>query len=50
LAQLAKLDQIGILVANSESVKATVDRLENIVVPRQELEARLRALEARQDS
>ncbi len=38
LAQLTKLDQIGVMVASVEAMRVSVDRLESQVVPRKEVE------------
>jgi hypothetical protein len=49
MQQLAKLDQVDRLVSAVEAMRSTVDRLDALVVPRQEIEARFRTLEPRHD-
>lgn len=44
-AKLDKLDQVDRLASNVEVMRSIVERLDSSVVPRPELEARLKALE-----
>jgi hypothetical protein len=41
--------QVDRLVSAVEAMRSTVDRLDALVVPRQEIEARFRSLESRHD-
>jgi len=44
-SKLDKLDQVDHLVSSVEVMRSTVERLENVIMPREVIEERLRSIE-----